>query len=85
MVEARERRRVVPAVIALPAWRRKAKPKPGEVFDDGGFEMRLAARAIQIFDAQKHASIDFGGDALIDERGIGVTEMERPVRRRRKA
>jgi hypothetical protein len=29
-------------------------------------------------------SVDFGGKALIDERGIGVAEMERPVWRRRK-
>ena len=86
LIEARERRRIVVAVLALPAWRRrKAKPEPGEVVDNAGDELRLAARAVQILYAQQHPSIDFGGDALIDERGIGVAEVKRPIRRRRKA
>ena len=48
-------------------------------------ELRLAARPVQIFNAQQHASVDFGGDALIDERGIGVAQMKRSIWRRRKA
>ena len=73
-------------MLALPARRRgKAKPEPGEVIDNGGHELRLAARPVQIFNAQQHASVAFGGDALIDERGIGVAEMKRPVWRWRKA
>ena len=73
-------------MLALPARRRrKAKPEPGEVVDNGGLELRLAARPVQIFNAQQHAPVGFGGDALIDQRGIGVAEMERPVRRGRKA
>ena len=73
-------------MLALPARRRgKAKPEPSEVVDDGGLELRLAARAVQVFNAQHHASAGFGGDALVHERGIGVAEMERPVRRRREA
>ena len=50
-----------------------------------GLELRLAARAVQVFDAQQQASARLRGDALVHERGIGVAEMERPVRRRREA
>ena len=84
-VESRHRRRVVVAMLALPARRGKAKPEPREVVDNGGLELRFAARPVQIFNAQQHASVAFGGDALIDERGIGVAEMKRPVWRWRKA
>jgi len=73
-------------VLALPARRRgKAKSEPGEIVDDGDLETRLAARAVQIFNAQQHAPGGLGGEALVDERRIGVAEMERPVRRGREA
>src|SRR6185437_7524556 len=84
-VKAGERRRIVFAVLALSARRRKAKSEPGEVVDNGGFEMRLGARPVQIFDAQQDAPLRLRGEALVDERGIGVTEMEPPVRRGREA
>jgi len=52
LIEAGERRRIVVAVLALPARRRrKAKPEPSEVVEDGGLELRFAARAVQVFDA----------------------------------
>ena len=86
LIEAGERRGIVVRVLALPARRRrKAKPEPGEVLDNGALELRFAARSVQIFNAQQHAAVDFGSDALIDERGIGVAEMKRSIRRRRKA
>ena len=85
-VKLRQRRLVVVAMLALPARRRgKAKPEPGKVIDNGGNELRLAARPVQIFNAQQHASVAFGGDALIDERGVGVAEMKRSIWRRREA
>jgi len=83
-VEAGERRRVVAAMLALPARRLgKAKPKPGEVVDNRRLEARLAAGAIQVLDAQKDEPAGLGGQALVHERGIGVAEMKRSVRRRR--
>ena len=86
MVETRERRRIVVAVFALPERRRrKAKPEPGEIVDDGGLELRLAARPVQVFDAQQHAAAQFAREALVDQRRIGVAEMERPIRRGREA
>ena len=85
LIEAGERRRVVIAMLALPARRREAKAKPREVVDNGGLKLRFAARSVQIFNAQQHASVDFGSDAVIDERGVGMAEMKRSVRRRREA
>ena len=86
LIEAGERRGVVVGMLALPARRRrKAKPEPGEVLDNGALELRFAARSVQIFNAQQHASVDFGSDAVIDERGVGMAEMKRSVRRRREA
>ena len=86
LVEARQRRRVVVAMLALAApRRRKAKSKPREVVDDRGLEPRLATGAIQVFNAQNQAPAGLGGEALVHERRIGVAEMERAVRRRRKA
>ena len=84
-VQAGERRGIVVAMLALPARRREAKAKPREVVNDGGLKLRFAARSVQIFNAQQQVSVDFGSDALIDERGVGVAEMERPVWRGRKA
>ena len=81
LIEAGERRGIVVCVLALTARRRrKAKPEPGEIVDNGGNELRFAARAVQILNPQQHVSVDFGGDALIDERGVGVAEMKRSVR-----
>ena len=86
LIETGERPGVVVGVLALPARRRgKAKPEPGEVVDNGALQLRFAARSVQIFNAQQQVSVDFGSDALIDERGVGVAEMERPVWRGRKA
>jgi hypothetical protein len=68
LIEAGERRRVVIAMLALPARRREAKAKPREVVDNGGLKLRFAARSVQIFNAQQHASVDFGGDAFIHQR-----------------
>ena len=65
--------------------RRKAKSEPREVVDDRGLEPRLATGAIQVFNAQNQAPAGLGGEALVHERRIGVAEMERAVRRRRKA
>ena len=84
LIKARERRRIVVAMLALPARRRgKAKSKPGQIVSDGGLESRLAARMVQVLNAQQRASAQFVGEALVDEGGISVAEMERAVRRRR--
>ncbi len=73
-------------MLALAAPRcRKAKSEPREVVDDRGLEPRLATGAVQVFNAQNQAPAGLGGEALVHERRIGVAEMERPVRRRRKA
>jgi len=85
LIEARERPRAVPGMLALLARRREAKAEPGKVLDNGGDKLRLGARAVQIFEPKEDASIDFRGDAFIDKRRIGVAEMKRPIRRRRKA
>ena len=47
--------------------------------------MRLATGAVQVFNAQKQAPAGLGGEPLVQERRIGVAEMERAVRRRREA
>ena len=84
LIKARERRRIVVAMLALSARRRgKAKSKPGQIVSDGGLKSRLAARMVQVLNAQQRASVQFVGEALVDESGIGVAEMERAVRRRR--
>ena len=71
-------------MLALSARRRgKAKSKPGQIVSDGGLKSRLAARMVQVLNAQQRASVQFVGEALVDESGIGVAEMERAVRRRR--
>jgi hypothetical protein len=46
LVEARERRRVIIAMLALPTRLRKAKPKPGKVGNNCRLELRFAARAV---------------------------------------
>ena len=46
LVEAGEGRCIIVAVLALSAWRGKLKPEPGEVVDNRGFELRLAAGAV---------------------------------------
>ena len=85
-VEPRQRRGVVVAMLALAAPRRgKAKSEPREVVDDRGLELRLAPGAVQVFNAQNQAPAGLGGEALVHERRIGVAEMERAVRRWRKA
>ena len=84
LIKARERRRIVVAMLALPARRRgKAKSKPGQIVSYGRLELRLAAHTVQVLNAQEHASAQFVGEALVDEGGISVAEMERAVRRRR--
>ena len=86
LIKMRERRRIVVAMLALPARRRgKAKSKPGQIVSDGGLESRLAARMVQVFNAQQHAPTQFVAEAFVDEGGIGVAEMERAIRRRREA
>jgi len=81
--ETRERRSIVAAMLALPAMGRgKAKPEPGEVVDDRRLETGLAARAVEVLDAQKHEPAGLRREARVHERGIGVAEMERSVGRR---
>jgi len=46
LVEVGERRGIIVAVLALSAWGGKVKPEPGEVVDNRGFELRLAAGAV---------------------------------------
>ncbi len=46
LIEAGERRGIVVAMLALPARAGKAKPKPREVVNDGGLELRFAARTV---------------------------------------
>ena len=85
-IEAGERRRIVVAMLALPARGRGiAKPEPGEIIDDSRLELGLAARPVQVLDAQKHAPAELGRDALVHERRIGVAEVKPAVRRRREA
>ena len=84
LIKARERRRIVVAMLALSARRRgKTKSKPAQIVFDGSLESRLAARMVQVLNAQQHASAQFVGEALVDKGGISVAEMERAVRRRR--
>jgi hypothetical protein len=45
-IEAAERRGIVVAMLALPARAGKAKPKPRKVVNDGGLELRFAARTV---------------------------------------
>jgi len=85
LIKARERRGIVVAMLALAARRRKPQPKPTEVIDNRRLESRLAARAVQILQAQQHAAFHLGRQALIDQRRIGVAKMERPVWRRGEA
>lgn len=84
LIKARERLGVIFAMLALSARRHgKAKPKPGQVVSDGGLESRPAAGLVQVLDAQQRAPAEFVGEALVDQGGVRVAEMERAVRRRR--
>ena len=57
-LEARERPGVIVAVLALPARRGvEAQAEPGEVVENGRLVLRLAARAVQVFNAQQQASV----------------------------
>jgi len=75
---------VVVAVFALPARLGfEAEAEPSEIVENGRLVSRLAARAVQVFNAQQQASAELGGDALVAKRRIGVAEVQRAVRRRR--
>ena len=66
VVEPYERRRVIVAMLALAARRRfEAKTEPCEIVDDRGLVLRLATRAVQVFNAQQQAPLRLGGEALV--------------------
>lgn len=69
-------------MLALsPRGLREDKSKPGKVVDNRRLELRLATGAVQVLNAQQQAPAEFGGEALVHERGIRVAEVERSVRR----
>ena len=81
-----ERARIIAGMLAL-ATRRlgESHAEPGEVDDDGPFILALAAGAIDVFDAQEKAPAACRGHLRIEQRGIGVAEMQEAVRRRGEA
>ena len=56
--------------------------EPVEVVENRRFEGGLAAAPVEVFNAQQQASAGLFGEALVAERGIGVSEVQRAVWRR---
>ena len=75
-VEFAKRVGIIAAVFALTADRAvEGDAKPGEIVLDSLLELSLAARQIDILNAQQQLRVARQGCALIDERGIGVAEV----------
>jgi hypothetical protein len=61
----------------------EAEAEPGKIVEDGGLVLRLAAGAVQVFNAQQQAPAERDGEPVVAKRGIGVAKVQRAVRRRR--
>jgi len=73
-------------MFRLPAHRRfPGYPEPGEVFVDRRLEFRPAAGCVDILDPQQEPAAAFARQVEIQQRRIGVAEMEVAVRARRKS
>ena len=70
-------------MLRLPADRLlPGKPQPGEVGPDARLVFRPAARPVDVLDPQQEAASGFPAKLVVDERRIGVAEMELAVRAR---
>ena len=54
--------------------------EPMQVVEDRGLELRLAAGAIDVLDAEQETAAAFACDAMAEQGGTGVAEMEKACR-----
>ena len=59
----------------------EAEAEPREIVEHGGFILRLAPLAVEVFNAQEQTAPKRRGGVRVAESGIGVAEMQRAVRR----
>ena len=62
-----------------PMGRLEGDPQPGEVLDHRRFEMRRAAGAVDILDAQQQPAAKHGRQPLVLQRAQRMAEMEQSV------
>ena len=75
-----ERRTVVVKMVGLPANRLlPIESQPGEIVAYGTFELGLAARRINVLDAQQKAAACICRHVMVEHGGIGVAQMQRAV------
>jgi hypothetical protein len=80
-----ERGAIIGEMFGLPPHRMfPDDAEPGEVLVNRGLEFRLAARRVDILDAQQEASAGLTRQIEIQQRRISVAEMQIAVRARRK-
>ena len=83
--ETLERRRIVVVMLALPTWQAvESHAEPREIIKDRRLVGGLAARSIEVFNAQQQASAGLLGPTPVEKCGIGVSKMECAVGRRGK-
>jgi hypothetical protein len=51
-----------------------------EVVEDRGLEFRLAARAVDVLDPEQEATTGIVRDAVAEQSGVGMAEMEKACR-----
>jgi hypothetical protein len=77
------RRLIIAEILALPAHiLLPGDPEPAQVFVDRGLVFGPAARGIDVLDAQQQPAVTLPRHVVIDERRIGMAEMQIAVRAR---
>jgi len=72
---------VIGEAIGLPTHRLfPVEAEPVEVVEDRALEFRLAARAVDVLDAEQEAAVSGAGRAMAEQRGMGMAEMEKTCR-----
>ena len=79
-----DRRSIVVEMLALPAHLRlPGNSEPAKILVNGGFVFRPAAHRIDILDAQQQPAIMLPRHLVVDQRRIGMAEMQIAIRTRR--
>jgi len=85
-LQPREGDAVVVEVIRLPSRRPiPDEAEPRQVLEDRGLELRAAARAVDVLDAEEEDAAARPRLALGEERGVTVAQVQQPRRGRREA
>ena len=59
--------------------------EPMQVVEDRGLELRLAAGAIDVLDAEQETAACLARDAMTEQCRVGMAEMEKACRARRES